>query len=108
MLAAIEGDELGAAIWLAFDTDGDGKLDIPEYLRVWGRMARVSGTGGAPVCLASNAHAEIVQSTAAAAGATESVWLGSTEACAGFTFATWADGAPSEPSTCAPPRRTPA
>ena len=42
MLATIEGDELGAAIWLAFDTNGDGKLKIPT------RWAKRAGNRAAP------------------------------------------------------------
>ena len=33
-------EELAKAVFKALDTNGDGKLVIPEYLRVWGRWAR--------------------------------------------------------------------
>jgi len=32
--------ELSKAVFNEFDTDGNGELAIPEYLRVWGRWAR--------------------------------------------------------------------
>ena len=32
--------ELARAVFRALDTDGNGALIIPEYLRVWGRWAR--------------------------------------------------------------------
>ena len=33
-------DNLSKAVFNEFDTDGNGELVIPEYLRVWGRWAR--------------------------------------------------------------------
>jgi len=33
-------EKLAKAVFKALDTNGDGKLIIPEYLRVWGRWAR--------------------------------------------------------------------
>lgn len=33
-------DDLSKAVFTEFDTDGNGELVIPEYLRVWGRWAR--------------------------------------------------------------------
>ena len=33
-------DDLPEAVFNEFDTDGNGELVIPEYLRVWGRWAR--------------------------------------------------------------------
>jgi Ca2+-binding EF-hand superfamily protein len=37
--------DLAAAAFNEFDTDRNGELAIPEYLRVWGRWARSEGTG---------------------------------------------------------------
>ena len=36
----VKDQELCAAVFLALDTNGDGALVVPEYLRVWGRWAR--------------------------------------------------------------------
>ena len=36
----LEDKELAEAVFKALDTNGDGALNIPEYLRVWGRWAR--------------------------------------------------------------------
>ena len=36
----LEDKELAEAVFKALDTNGDGELIIPEYLRVWGRWAR--------------------------------------------------------------------
>ena len=33
-------EKLAKAVFKALDTNGDAKLIIPEYLRVWGRWAR--------------------------------------------------------------------
>ena len=33
-------EDLSEAVFDEFDTDGDGELVVPEYLRVWGRWAR--------------------------------------------------------------------
>ncbi len=44
---SIEDDDLAREVFEALDTDKDGRLPIPEYLRVWGRWARVK-TGGPP------------------------------------------------------------
>ena len=33
-------DEVSAAVFRAWDSDGNGRLFVPEYLRVWGRWAR--------------------------------------------------------------------
>ena len=38
-------DDLSEAVFNEFDTDGNGELVIPEYLRVWGRWARSGNTG---------------------------------------------------------------
>jgi len=38
-------DDLAKAVFSEFDTDGNGELVIPEYLRVWGRWARSGNTG---------------------------------------------------------------
>jgi Ca2+-binding EF-hand superfamily protein len=37
--SGLPGD-LSKAVFNEFDTDGNGELVIPEYLRVWGRWAR--------------------------------------------------------------------
>ncbi|MBG30479.1 MAG: hypothetical protein CMI31_10835 [Opitutae bacterium] len=36
----LKDPKLAKAVFQALDTDGDGELVIPEYLRVWGRWAR--------------------------------------------------------------------
>ncbi|MAB88687.1 MAG: hypothetical protein CMJ90_04420 [Planctomycetes bacterium] len=36
----LKDQELARAVFRALDTDGNGALIIPEYLRVWGRWAR--------------------------------------------------------------------
>ena len=36
----LKDDKLANKVFDALDTNGDGKLNIPEYLRVWGRWAR--------------------------------------------------------------------
>jgi Ca2+-binding EF-hand superfamily protein len=36
----LEDKDLAEAVFKALDTNGDGELNIPEYLRVWGRWAR--------------------------------------------------------------------
>jgi hypothetical protein len=36
----IKDPKLAAAIFKALDTNGNGELVIPEYLRVWGKWAR--------------------------------------------------------------------
>lgn len=36
----IKGKELTKEVFKALDSDGNGKLVVPEYLRVWGRWAR--------------------------------------------------------------------
>ena len=36
----LENDDLANEVFKALDTNGDGELIIPEYLRVWGRWAR--------------------------------------------------------------------
>ena len=36
----IEDEQLAGEIFKALDTNSDGSLVIPEYLRVWGRWAR--------------------------------------------------------------------
>ena len=36
----IKDPKLGAAIFKALDTNNNGELVIPEYLRVWGKWAR--------------------------------------------------------------------
>jgi Ca2+-binding EF-hand superfamily protein len=33
-------EDLSKAVFSEFDTDGNGELVVPEYLRVWGRWAR--------------------------------------------------------------------
>ena len=35
--------ELAKTVFNEFDTDGNGELVIPEYLRVWGKWARAKG-----------------------------------------------------------------
>ncbi len=44
------GDDtaVAKAVFAALDTDGDGKIRIPEYLRVWGRWARSSADAPSP------------------------------------------------------------
>lgn len=37
--------DLSKAVFNEFDTDGNGELVIPEYLRVWGHWARSGNTG---------------------------------------------------------------
>jgi len=37
--------DLAETVFMEFDTDGNGELLVPEYLRVWGRWARGKGTG---------------------------------------------------------------
>jgi Ca2+-binding EF-hand superfamily protein len=37
--SGLPGD-LSTAVFVEFDTDADGQLTVPEYLRVWGRWAR--------------------------------------------------------------------
>ena len=36
----LEDEDLAEEVFKALDTNGDGELIIPEYLRVWGRWAR--------------------------------------------------------------------
>ena len=36
----LEDNDLAEAVFKALDTNADGALNIPEYLRVWGRWAR--------------------------------------------------------------------
>jgi len=38
-------EDLSKPVFNEFDTDGNGELVIPEYLRVWGRWARSEGRG---------------------------------------------------------------
>ena len=33
-------EDLSRSVFNEFDTDGNGELVVPEYLRVWGRWAR--------------------------------------------------------------------
>ena len=40
VLAKLEDKDLAEAVFKALDTNGDGELNIPEYLRAWGRWAR--------------------------------------------------------------------
>jgi Ca2+-binding EF-hand superfamily protein len=37
----IRDEKLATAVFAALDGDGDGRLAVPEYLRVWGRWARI-------------------------------------------------------------------
>lgn len=37
----LTGKKLAGEVFEAFDTNGNGELNIPEYLRVWGRWARL-------------------------------------------------------------------
>ena len=36
----LKDQKLANEVFKAMDTNGDGELIIPEYLRVWGRWAR--------------------------------------------------------------------
>ena len=37
----LKDEELAKAVFKSLDSDGNGALVVPEYLRVWGRWARI-------------------------------------------------------------------
>lgn len=65
----LKDEKLAAEIFAAFDTDGDKRTRVPEYLRVWGKWAR-EGQRPAAERVAAR-EAEIGKEAAAPKGATE-------------------------------------
>lgn len=39
----LENEGRAGSVFAALDTDGNGSINVPEYLRVWGRWARAGG-----------------------------------------------------------------
>jgi hypothetical protein len=39
----LNSEDLAKTVFAALDSDDDGELVVPEYLRVWGRWARSGG-----------------------------------------------------------------